>query len=720
MHKYFNINYCFFVLVFAFNIHADTKSADECHEQFKPITVPEIQNIFSDRDTYKKYREQSGYLLFAQKSPNIDNMEDLFALAFKALGQRFQELKWRRYRGTPEQMQKEKDRILDGKGQPKVEYLGLEGYMKYAVVYHEGDMNKAFQEVFGVLDRTASRKLGWNGYQGTLEEMQKERSKILDEKGKPVAEYLGMAGYIRYATDHHEGNMQKAFENVVVVLGWAVVEEELRWKRYHGTPEEFQKERGQVLEEHGQPKKRYLHLAGQIRYAEDYYKEEKQIGDEVYYFGNMGKAFGNVLAVLGMAVMKELGWQRYSGTSEQMQRERERILDNSGELKAEYLGMEGYVRYAVAYYGEDLQQAYGSVLAVLEKIKFKKLNWRLYKGTTEEFQKEREQLLDKNGQLKAEYIGLAGSIEYTGIYYKGSPKIAYENVRAVLGPAVFERLGWRQYHGSLEQVQQTGDRILNENGEPKSEYIGMEGCRKYAKIYYEGNMLKAFQDVRGILTSDEFEKLEWRQYEGSSQDLQRERNRILNEDGEPASEYFGPNGYARYAADYYGGGMQKAYANVKAGLTRDEFKKLKWRLFLGTTEDFQKERARILDGNHYPKDQYLGMDGFCEYATTYHGGNMSKSGQNVLAVFGGYREMEALGLNWKIFNGTVSEYQNLLQLFKQTDIREFEGCEGLKEVAKRIFKRNRRRTYENVFNLEEILLGKQDSFIYLSWSEACF
>ena len=720
MFKYFKVAHLCSVLIFTLNVYANVGVVDKCHEQFQPLTVSEIQNIFSDKDNYKKYKGQTGYLLFAQKSPNIDNMEDLFALAFKALGSRFRDLSWRQHQGTPEQMQKERDRILDGKGQPKAEYIGLKGYIKYTVDYHEGDMNKAFQEVLEVLDRAAFSKFGWDRYHGTLEQMQKERAKILDEEDKPKTEYLGMDGCIRYATDHYKGNMYQAFKNVVVVLGGTVINKELRWKRYYGTTEEFQKERSQVLEEHGQPKKEYIGMDGYIRYTEDYYKAEKKIGDEVYYYGNMGKAFENVLTVLGWAGIKELGWRRYHGSSEQMKREREQILDKDGELKAEYIGMEGCIRYATDHYEEDMQQAYSRVSDTLEKTKSKKLKWIFYKGTTEEFQEEREQILDKNGQLKAEYIGLDGYSKYTIMYYKERPKIAYENVRAVLGPAVFEGLGWRQYHSPLEQIQKARDQLLDEDGEPKEEYIGLKGCGRYAKDYYEGSMQKAFEDVKRTLLPDEFEKLRWRMYQGFSEDLQRERERILDEDGEPRSEYLGMDGYAKYAADYYEGGMQKAYENVKAVLTQYEFKKLLWKLFLGTPADLQTERTWILDEYHYPKDEYFGMDGFCEYATTYHKGNMGKSGQNVAAIFGGYKKMEALGLNWKRFDGSVSEYKNILELFKQADIREFEGCEGLKEVADKIFRENRKRTYENVFNLAEMLLGRKDAFRYLNWSESCF
>ena len=59
---------------------------------------------------------------------------------------------------------------------------------------------------------------------------------------------------------------------------------------------------------------------------------------------------------------------------------------------------------------------------------------------------------------------------------------------------------------------------------------------------------------------------------------------------------------------------------------------------------------------------------------------------NVSSVLGGHANMKSLGLDWKCFFGTVFEYQNLAQLFKNNDPLAFQGVEGQKRVAKEIFK----------------------------------
>ncbi|MCY4512458.1 MAG: hypothetical protein OXB86_02075, partial [Bdellovibrionales bacterium] len=198
MYKSSKIYFLFFTLIFSLNIYAD----DECHEQFQPITISEIQKIFSDESNYEKYNGQTGYFLFAQKSPNIDNMGVLFNLTSEALGTGFRQLEWREYPGSLERMRKEREQMLDKNDQPKAEYIGWTGYIKYAIAYHGeeiivgnkvyygGVMQKAYELVNLALGSDEFKELGWTRYQGSPENLRKEREQILDENGKPKAEYI--------------------------------------------------------------------------------------------------------------------------------------------------------------------------------------------------------------------------------------------------------------------------------------------------------------------------------------------------------------------------------------------------------------------------------------------------------------------------------------------------------------------------------------------------
>ena len=727
IYRYSKISCLFTILIFALNALADTNSVDACHEQFQPITVSEIQNIFSDENNYEKYQGQSGYLLFAQKSPNIDNMEDIFALAFKALGGKFWDLKWKKHQGTLKQMQREKEQILDEDGQPKSEYLGMDGYDRYTTAHNKGDMQKAFTNVLAVLDRTVFKGLGWKKYNGTTEQLPKERENILGENNRPKAKYLGMDGYRRYAVDHHGRDMQKAFENVLAVLDRTVFKE-LGWQRYEGFLEQMQKERKQILDADGEPKTKYLGMDGYIKYTEDYYKEEQKIGDEIYYKRDMSRAFQNVLAVLGQTVINRLSWKRYNGFYEQAQKEREQILDATGQPKMEYLDIDGYSRYAIDYHAGDMHQAFQDVLAVLDRTVFKRLGWRQYRGSFKQMLKERGQILTVTGRPKSEYLGMDGHIKYAEDYYKKKMKVgdevyytgdmqqAYENVLVVLGQIVFETLGWQQHHASSKKMQKEREQILDDTGKSKSEYLGMAGYSRYATDHYGGDMRRAYESVKSALNQIIFGELGWRKYHGFSEQIQKERSRILDENGEPKPEYLGMDGCSRYAEDHHGGDMHTAFERALEVLGRiDVNEALDWRRYEGTSEQMQKEKERIFDYG-YLKVELIGMDGYREYATDHYEGNMHTAFKNVSAILEGYQGMEVYGLKWNKFMGTVSEYQNLLQLFKQIDIKALEGVTGQRIVTEIIFKGDYSRAYKNVSALVEILLGSREAFRDLNWS----
>jgi len=94
---------------------------------------------------------------------------------------------------------------------------------------------------------------------------------------------------------------------------------------------------------------------------------------------------------------------------------------------------------------------------------------------------------------------------------------------------------------------------------------------------------------------------------------------------------------------------------------------------------------------------------------------MQKAYMNVSAVLGGVHNTRELGLGWKKFQGTVSQFEKLQKLFKLYEIEELSGVEGQKKVAKEIFKGDTVKTYKNVSVLREPLLGSWEAFKELNW-----
>ena len=64
------------------------------------INIQDIQRIFSFKANYAKYKGQEGYLLFMERTLNINSMDYVFNLVSKALGKDFKELGWQQYQGS--------------------------------------------------------------------------------------------------------------------------------------------------------------------------------------------------------------------------------------------------------------------------------------------------------------------------------------------------------------------------------------------------------------------------------------------------------------------------------------------------------------------------------------------------------------------------------------------------------------------------------------------
>ena len=298
MYKYLKI-----FSIFLFVCFIQTAQSDKCHELFKPLNTDEIQSIFSDPANYARYKDQEGYLLFVQKTPNSDSMTYVFKMVSKALGEDFKELGWKKFSGSIEEFKGLRGKIVNKKGEPRVEYLGPEGYSLFADKYYKGSMLMTFKNTSSVLSKSEFEKLGWQAFIGSSVEFRDLRGKIFDKRDKPKKRYLGQKGYALFADKHYAGDMQKAFKNVSAVLD-NLKFRKLNWRQFHGSVEEFRNLRGKILNEQGKLKKKYQDLKGYVLFAKDHYR------------GDMQKAFKNVSAVLGGVVnMRSLGldWKIFIG-----------------------------------------------------------------------------------------------------------------------------------------------------------------------------------------------------------------------------------------------------------------------------------------------------------------------------------------------------------------------------------------------------------------------
>ena len=341
-------------------------------------------------------------------------------------------------------------------------------------------------------------------------------------------------------------------------------------------------------------------------------------------------------------------------------------------------------------------------------------------GCRQVFSSSKEEIdtkLANKDQFVRDYKGQAGYLRFTKeLSNINNMDTAYKEVSARLNKQDMQKLKWQQYQGNPIDYKKEQDQILNSEGEIRQEYIGREGYALYADRHHSGDMLKSYINVSVVLDQKDRKKLEWQKYQGNSIDYKKERTQILTPNGEVRREYRGSEGYALYADRHHSGDMLKSYKNVSAVLDKKDMQKLEWQAYRGNSIDYKKERTQILTPNGEVKLKYRGSEGYALYADRYHSADMQKTYLNVSAVLGGVHKIRQLGLAWKKFEGSTSQYQILKALFNKYGLEQLKASKGGQDkVAREIFNGNKKKAYLNVSALREELLGNRSAFNELKW-----
>ena len=387
-------------------------------------------------------------------------------------------------------------------------------------------------------------------------------------------EYLRQEkGYPQFADDYFGGNMQSAFNTVSSFLTPKEMDE-LEWHVYQGNSTEFRKERGKLYNLDGSIKKEYRgQKEGYPQFADDHYN------------GKMQKAFINISSVLTKKEMEELGWQSYQGNSTEFRKERDKLYNPDGSIKAKYVGQEeGYPQFADDHYNRKMQKAFINISSVLTKEEMRELGWQSYQGNSTEFRKERGKLYNPDGSLKKEYIGQEeGYPQFADDYYGGTMKKAFINISSVLTKEEMDQLGWQSYQGTSSEFRDLRSKLYNPDGSLKEEYIGQEeGYPRFADDHFDGRMQKAFANVSAVLTTEERKELGWKVFQGNT----RQYNALIEDFlyNYPGG-WQGQEGQQRIADQIFRGNRTAIYSNVS--VLRDylfgkdstqEFRELSWAL----------------------------------------------------------------------------------------------------------------------------------------------
>ncbi len=263
------------------------------------------------------------------------------------------------------------------------------------------------------------------------------------------------------------------------------------------------------------------------------------------------------------------------------------------------------------------------------------------------------------------------------------------------------------------------------DGTLKPEYAGVEGYKRFADQYYQGNMQYTFTDISAALEADKFAALGWgKSFSGTTQEYDEVRGRVLDERGQPLATMTGPGGYIAYADEHTGGKMLRAYLTVSAVLSDAECAALGWgKSFSGTTQEYDEVRGRVLDEQGRPISGLTGPGGYSAYADEHTVGKMDKAYQTVSAVLS---DAEFATLGWgKQFAGTTQEYFQYRRLLISPQGQfnpEARGRDGLDFIAWSLVERSGNRAKDHAAyakarqNLRVVL--SEEEIIDFGWPKA--
>ena len=292
-----------------------------------------------------------------------------------------------------------------------------------------------------------------------------------------------------------------------------------------------------------------------------------------------------------------------------------------------YKGQEGYLRFVEEHFPKlQMDTVFKYVSKILPKKEFKELGWQEYRGTAREFREERGRLFNEQGGLREEFIGMEGYAQYAEKHHDSRMERAFQNVSAVFSKVEMKKLGWQFYSGIVIGFREERSRLFNEQGKLRKEFIDPEGYAQYAETHHNSQMLRAFKNVSAVLSKVEMKELGWQQYQGTAREFREERGRLFNEQGGLKEEFIGMEGYARYAETHHDSQMLRAFINVSAVISTAEMKKLSWKQFQGTTEQFYQLRDYF---KAHRFEDYQGHEGQRKIAVLIFKGSLRAAYMNV-------------------------------------------------------------------------------------------
>jgi len=543
---------------------------------------------------------------------------------------------------------------MDDSGKIVAKYRGVTGYQAYAREFHRGDMFRAYAQVNYTLWQKEVQSLLWGSqFPGTVEEFEKIRGLLFDEKGNVVSRYQGSEGQQAYAADHSHKNALIAYAKVAAVLDSKDMEK-LQWDKFPDSEiAQFQTLRARLVGGNAKVVPQYKGTKGQQRFARLYYKNDTKQAYQVVSMSLSPEQFSQLkweerqLAIGANDKPRRRAIRATTAPNQTNEQTKARLFDEKGNLRAQYRGRTGYIDYADNHHRGSMRQAYKSVAVTLTEKEFEALSWgKSFPGYVRQFKEVKERLLDKNGNVSPKYKGLVGYATYANEHQQGGMATAYTLVTGALSQTQLQELGWTApVFITSNQFLQLRKRIIDEKGQVNPTYKSKTGHALYAKRYTSEKMSTAYEKITAMLSIEELSALGWEKpFPKTVKELYQSRKVLLDDKGLLHSRYHHIKGYQLYAVKHFRGDMKAAYDTARSALSTEELEQLHWKTrFWGNVKEYKTTRSLLFTDNAKVNPRYQGLNGWHAYADDHVEGEIARSYQMVSTVLS-KKEFETL--NW--------------------------------------------------------------------------
>lgn len=176
-----------------------------------------------------------------------------------------------------------------------------------------------------------------------------------------------------------------------------------------------------------------------------------------------------------------------------------------------YTGEKGLLLYAKIYFKGDIRKA---KQAVYEKLSvdelLQKLRWYKYNGPIWDLNEVYSWQVFIKGDRA--FRGMEGYALVANLYFDGDMSKAFDETLAMSGldrTTFTERFGWKRFKGHTHYFLPLRRKITDSYGQIMDKYKRKDGLNLLAKEFYNGEVYKAFIDMKIVLNFMEFEYLQW-------------------------------------------------------------------------------------------------------------------------------------------------------------------------------------------------------------------